>query len=75
MTVFSVHLAERRRPLATVVLAGAWVVLLLAFVLSGSPRVGATSHTVGLGTVGSYSVLGGQTVTNTGPSLLSGDLG
>lgn len=35
----------------------------------------AAEPTVGLGTVGAYSVLGSQTVTNTGPSTLSGDLG
>lgn len=30
---------------------------------------------VDLGTAGTYSVLGGQTVTNTGPSVLSGNVG
>jgi hypothetical protein len=35
----------------------------------------AAQAPVGLGTDATYSVLGGQTVTNTGPSTLSGDLG
>lgn len=35
----------------------------------------AVGTTVGLGTAASYSVLGGETVTNTGPSDLQSDLG
>ncbi|MDQ6946778.1 MAG: ice-binding family protein, partial [Actinomycetota bacterium] len=35
----------------------------------------AAEAPVGLGTAGAYSVLGGVTVTNTGPSRLSGNLG
>lgn len=35
----------------------------------------AIGTTVNLGTAGSYSVLGGQSVTNTGPSVLSGNVG
>ena len=35
----------------------------------------AAQDPVGLGTTGSYGVLGGQSVTNTGPSLIYGDLG
>ena len=66
---------DRRRPIAVVALAGVWAALLLAGVLAGSSRVEAGSHAVDLGTAGTYSVLGGQTVTNTGPSVLSGDLG
>ncbi len=65
---------DRRRPIAIVALAGVWAALVLAGVLAGS-SVEASSHAVDLGTAGTYSVLGGQTVTNTGLSVLSGDLG
>jgi hypothetical protein len=41
----------------------------------GIPAAFAAEAKVGLGTLDSYSVLGGQTVTNTGSSVLSSDLG
>jgi hypothetical protein len=50
-------------------------VVVLVGTLSLSPRAYAAEAPVDLGTVGPYSVLGGQTVTNTGPTTLSGDLG
>ncbi|WIX98585.1 ice-binding family protein [Amycolatopsis mongoliensis] len=41
----------------------------------GAPQAVAAEAPVGLGTAASYSVLGGQAVTNTGPSRLAGNLG
>ena len=76
-----VHPAGNRRPLSVMSLKNAarsvvGVGLLLAFAAVAFPSSAfAAEATVGLGTSGAYSVLGSQTVTNTGPSTLSGDLG
>ena len=50
-------------------------VLLSMAVLSPMSAAFAAEPKVGLGTTDSYSVLGGQTVTNTGNSVLAQDLG
>jgi hypothetical protein len=47
---------------------------IIALVLATQPAA-AIGTAVPLGTAASYSVLGGQTVTNTGPSVLNGDVG
>ena len=68
------------RPIATrwaaaVRIAAVGSPLLLVGVLSVSSPAYAAEAPVGLGTAGTFSVLAGQTVTNTGPSSLSLGLG
>jgi len=46
----------------------------IAMLIASQPAVAAAAP-VGLGTAGSFAVLAGTTVTNTGPSSISGDLG
>jgi ice-binding like protein len=46
----------------------------LSTLLFASSALGATA-TVGLGTAAGFSVLGGSTITNTGPTTMFGDLG
>ncbi len=62
-------------PAKRVIAAAVITVMGVAGLLSTTQSASATATSVDLGTAASYSVLGGQSVTNTGPSVLNADVG
>src|SRR5487761_1256586 len=66
--------APRRRAGYAWLAAGPGAAGAIAILLVTQPAVAATAP-VGLGTASSFAVLAGQTVTNTGASIINGDLG
>lgn len=65
-----VRSARRLRPVAiTALLTGAFLLL------QPATSAFAVPATVNLGTTGDFSILAGSAVTNTGPTIISGDAG
>ena len=66
-----VSVGSRRRPRRLAAAAG----VLAAVALIAAPVAFSAQAPVGLGTDGSFAVLAGSAVTNTGPSVISGSVG
>jgi hypothetical protein len=68
-------LGRGRRRAAAAFAAASLCLLVAGFIGATASPASAANATVGLGTAADYAVLAGSAVTNTGPSVISGDLG
>ena len=68
------HRLQRRRPLlsGTLALSAVCFATVAAFAI---PAASAATAKVGLGTATSFAVVAGSTITNTGPSVIAGNIG
>jgi hypothetical protein len=74
MTDIGSRAPRRRRGYAWLAVVPVAAAGAIALFIASQPALAETAP-VGLGTAGSFAVLAGTTVTNTGPSTISGDLG
>src|ERR1700733_13218498 len=73
MKLFDFRLRALRRRSVAATLGLFALGVLAVFTITGS--AGAAPSAVSLGTAGSFSVLAGAGITNTGPTTVSGDIG
>ncbi|MFB2599506.1 ice-binding family protein [Herbiconiux sp. P17] len=74
-TTARLHTSDQKRRHSRAIAGGGAIALGAVVLLASAQSASAIGTTVNLGTAASYSVLGGQSVTNTGPSLLGAGVG